>query len=53
MSLNPGRTRQAKLASLVRGARAAETANRVPETISLLREAVQLDPQIQPRKEGK
>jgi tetratricopeptide (TPR) repeat protein len=43
VSLNPGRSRQAKLASLVREARAAEAANRIPETISLLREAVQLD----------
>jgi tetratricopeptide (TPR) repeat protein len=44
LSLNPSRSRQAKLASLAREARAAEAASRIPEAITLLREAVQLDP---------
>ena len=44
MSGNPGRSKQAQIASLVRGARAAEAAGRVMEAIGFLREVVHLDP---------
>ena len=44
MTINPGQSRQAQIASLQRRARAAEARGRVPETISFLREVVQLDP---------
>ena len=44
MTINPGQSRHAQIASLLRRARAAEAAGRVPETISFLREVVQLDP---------
>lgn len=44
MTLNPRQSKQAQIASLVRRARAAEAAGRVPETIAFLREIVQLDP---------
>ena len=48
VSINPGQSRQAQIASLLRRARAAEAAGRVPETISFLREVVQLDPHDRP-----
>ena len=44
MTINPGQSRQAQIASLQRRARAAEARGRVSETISFLREVVQLDP---------
>jgi tetratricopeptide (TPR) repeat protein len=44
VTINPGQSRQAQIASLLRRARAAEAAGRVPETISFLRDVVQLDP---------
>jgi len=44
VSTNPGRSRQAQIASLVRRARAAEAAGDVPQAISLLREVARLDP---------
>jgi tetratricopeptide (TPR) repeat protein len=48
VSINPGQSRQAQIASLLRRARAAEAHGRVPETISFLREVVQLDPHDRP-----
>jgi tetratricopeptide (TPR) repeat protein len=44
VSLNPNRTKQAQIASLVRRARAAEARGRILETIELLREVAELDP---------
>jgi len=44
MTLNPRQSRQAQIASLLRRARTAEAHGNVVETISHLREVVQLDP---------
>jgi tetratricopeptide (TPR) repeat protein len=44
VSTNPGRSRQAQIASLVRRALAAEAAGEAAQAISLLREAARLDP---------
>jgi len=44
VSLNPNRSKQATIASLVRRARYAEAAGRILETIDLLREVAELDP---------
>ncbi|MFN8095561.1 MAG: hypothetical protein U0599_25650 [Vicinamibacteria bacterium] len=44
MSLNPNRSKQATIASLVRKARFAEARGRILETIDLLREVAELDP---------
>jgi tetratricopeptide (TPR) repeat protein len=44
VSLNPNRSKQAQIASLVRRARGAEARGSILETIDLLREVAELDP---------